>query len=345
MQYEIVATLGPVTNGKRVWRQLLDAGASAVRLNSSHLSLAELEEWLVRLQPVLNDAPGAHVVLDLQGSKWRLGRYPAVTIAEGERLRLAYTNAADRPGVLPVPHSDFFRAVEDSPGVILLNDAKTRLRAERCDKDSVDTVVERGGELSGHKGLSVPGSRIRSEGLQAKDRDLLTLTEGGRGYGGKLGDAAAGGRVPGCVRYALSYVRDGQEMAVYRRVFGSGAYLIAKLERREALDDAAAIAEHADELWLCRGDLGAELGLAEMARAAGAFGLRVRSIGRPVLLAGQVLEHMSSHPTPTRAEVCGLYDALAAGYGGIVLSDETAVGAYALESCRAAALFRGLAGR
>ena len=91
---------------------------------------------------------------------------------------------------------------------------------------------------------------------------------------------------------------------------------------------------------MCRGDLGAELGLAGMAKAAHAFQDRVRDLALPALLAGQVLEHMTLHPAPTRSEVCALYDALDAGYRGVVLSDETAIGQYPIESCRQAALFR-----
>jgi pyruvate kinase len=116
--------------------------------------------------------------------------------------------------------------------------------------------------------------------------------------------------------------------------------LIAKLERPDAVARASAIARSADELWLCRGDLGAEMGLRDMARAAHELSKDVPSLSVPVMLAGQVLEHMTDHESPTRSEVCSLYDALHAGYCGVVLSDETAIGRFPVESCRAAALFR-----
>jgi len=139
----------------------------------------------------------------------------------------------------------------------------------------------------------------------------------------------------------VSYVRDAVEMRHYRDQIGSSIHLIAKLERRPALDETARIAESADELWLCRGDLGAELGARAMAEAAHHFSATVRAMPVPVLLAGQVFEHMTEHPTPTRAELCGAYDALGMGYGGFVLSDETAIGRDPVASCRVAALFRG----
>jgi pyruvate kinase len=124
------------------------------------------------------------------------------------------------------------------------------------------------------------------------------------------------------------------------RLAGHPAYLIAKLERGPALDEAGLIAASADELWLCRGDLGAELGLREMALAVRRFSEGAARCPVPVYLAGQVLEHMTGQPNPTRSEVCYLYDALAQGYHGVVLSDETAIGRYPVESCAAAAMFK-----
>jgi len=130
------------------------------------------------------------------------------------------------------------------------------------------------------------------------------------------------------------------EMSRYRKTIGDRTYLIAKLERETAVEDAAGISRFSDELWLCRGDLGAEMGLKAMAGAVYRFSNRLAELPVPVLLAGQVLEHMTVSPVPTRAEVCSLHDALERGYRGVVLSDETAVGEYLIESCSAAAMFK-----
>ncbi|MBN1543041.1 hypothetical protein JW992_12945, partial [candidate division KSB1 bacterium] len=146
------------------------------------------------------------------------------------------------------------------------------------------------------------------------------------------------------IRYAISYVRDAAEMQHYRELLGRDLYLIAKLERKSAVTQARQLADSADELWLCRGDLGAELGFRALAETARRFAAQVPSLPLPVLLAGQVLEHLSEHSTPTRAELCNLYDSLCSGYHGVVLSDETAVGQYPIESCRIAALFRDSSG-
>jgi pyruvate kinase len=183
--------------------------------------------------------------------------------------------------------------------------------------------VTLGGEVSPGKGITLPGCEYRKESLSDKDRAIIASTQG----------LAA-------VRYAISYVRDALEMARYRELVGASACLIAKIERQPAVDEAVEIAAAADQLWLCRGDLGAELGLGGMAQAVQRFSEQVAGLQVPVLMAGQVLEHMASQPTPTRSEVCYLFDSLQRGYSGFVLSDETAVGRYPLESCQAAALFK-----
>jgi pyruvate kinase len=128
-------------------------------------------------------------------------------------------------------------------------------------------------------------------------------------------------------------------MLRYRQDLGEEVHLVAKLERRPALEDAMQIAQSADCLWLCRGDLGAELGLREMAVAVREFNRTIPVLPVPAILAGQVLEHMTEHETPTRSEICYLHDALEAGYRGVVLSDETAIGRHPQAAVRTAGIF------
>lgn len=320
--YEIVATLGPGSRSAALWSALLDAGATAFRLNTSHLSEAHLQTWLTELRPVLAAHPAVPLVLDLQGSKWRLGEFATCTLAAGQPIEFVYASTSERPGVLPVPHLDFFQAADVSSHEIVLNDARVSVWREEQTADRIRARVVRGGELSAHKGITYAASEYRQETLSAKDRAIFEHTQ----------------HLPG-VRYALSYVRDAAEMSKYRTHFGA-AYLIAKLERGPAMAEAAQIAEIADELWVCRGDLGAELGLRGMAVAVRDLAPLIPTLSIPTLMAGQVLEHMTSQPTPTRSEVCHLWDVINAGYRGVVLSDETAIGQQPIESVRTAALFR-----
>ena len=322
--YEIVVTLGPSSNNAPSWQALLDAGATAFRLNTSHLSLSQLQRWLDQLDPFLVSLnPQPPLVLDLQGSKWRLGDFTTCVLSPGQHVELACAASSDRPNVLPVPHPDFFQAASVSSAEIVLNDAKIKLVRESIGTETLQAKVIVGGELSAHKGITFAASDYRQEELSAKDRSIFEQTQ-------HLKD----------VRYAISYVRDTAEMIKYRANFGRAAYLIAKLERQPAVDEAQSIAEAANELWLCRGDLGAELGIRSMAETVRRFSDGIGDLSVPVLMAGQVLEHMTEHPAPTRSEVCYLYDTLRAGYRGFVLSDEVAIGRYPIDSCRIAAMFR-----
>lgn len=324
MDYQIIATLGPRSADESTWRAMLTAGVTGFRLNTSHLSLDELERWLERLAPCLDSiSPRPALTLDLQGSKWRLGQFRPCTLRRTQRVTLVLAAESSQPGLLPVPHPDFFQAASLSSPELVLDDARLLLRVEHSEAGRMTARVLQGGRLLPRKGLTYLHSAYRQEQLHDKDRTILEMTHTQSG-----------------LRYALSYVRDAGEMAAYRSLAGPQAFLIAKLERQPALDDALRIVQLADEAWLCRGDLGAELGLRQMAEQAASFTRLVKGCHKPVLLAGQVLQHMAAHPTPTRAEVCALYDALDAGYAGLVLSDETAVGRYPLAACRVAALFR-----
>jgi pyruvate kinase len=272
------------------------------------------------------------VILDLQGSKWRIGAVTPARLERDTEVELILTThgeggsdeTAVGTGFLPVPHPDFFEAAGSAGGgEIALNDARVMLRITRWDRRRITARVVRGGDISAGKGITLVGGEYRKEALSGKDRRVVELA-GSYSF----------------VRYALSYVKDAAEMGNYRKLFEPSTYLIAKVERAPALAEAEAVAGSADELWICRGDLGAEIGPRGMAETLFRFYPRIPEIPTPVFLAGQVLEHMAGHPTPTRSEVSYLFESLQRGFRGFVLSDETAVGAYPLEACRAAALFR-----
>jgi pyruvate kinase len=323
MKYELIATLGPSSNSEASWQAMLAAGVTALRLNTSHLSLEQLEAWLERLERFTSGCQiTPALVLDLQGSKWRLGECETRQLEEGAMVELVYGETAQRGG-LPVPHADFFQAAALSDGEVVLNDARVRLAVQESTAERIKARVSLGGPVAARKGITFTASEFRKEALNEKDQAILHQT---------LGNPA--------IRYAISYVKDAVEMRRYRALCGAGAYLAAKLERQPALEQAEKIAETADEVWLCRGDLGAEMGQGKMAEAVYRFSTDLKTLPCPTHLAGQVLEHMVEHTTPTRSEICYLYEALQKGYAGVVLSDETAVGGYPLESCRVAAQFR-----
>lgn len=334
MIYEIIATLGPSSHTESTWQAMRSAGATAFRLNTSHLSLTELGQWLERIQRFI-DVSGASspIYLDLQASKWRLGEFSTFSLQEGQLITLLNEPSTATMGTLPVPHEDFFRAAPFSDGQIVLNDAKILLQVDQITGQAITARVLRGGEISARKGITFASSNYRIETFSEKDQRILEQTAG-----------------LGFIRYAISYIKDAAEMQRYRALFnshphlrgreGRAAYLAAKLERAGAMTEAGQVSLYADEMWVCRGDLGAEMGLAGMAAAVRQISQDARALPVPILMAGQVLEHMTRESTPTRSEVCYLYDTLAQGYRGFVLSDETAIGRDPVESCRIAAMFK-----
>ena len=324
MNYSVIATLGPGSSEPAQWESMLAAGATAFRLNTSHLNLHQTLTWLERLENLFRTSGiSVPVVLDLQGSKWRLGKLPVASLETGQQIELRCANSSDTPSVFPVPHKDFFRAAASSNGEIILNDAKLRLQIETVNKENITARVTQAGPIAANKGITLAASEYRREGLSQKDQSIFQQT-GSFDF----------------VRYAISYIKDAAEMATYRAQLGSAPYLIAKLERQQAMQEAVGIGNTANELWVCRGDLGAEVGLKALAETVLDFASFLPRITIPVIMAGQVLEHMTRQPTPTRSEVCYLYETLQRGYQGFVLSDEAAIGLYPIESCATAAMFR-----
>jgi pyruvate kinase len=324
MEYDIIATLGPSSASEDLWLDMVSVGVTGFRLNISHMSADQVHQWIEKLLAFYNSTGlRCPLVLDLQGSKWRLGQFNSSELAEGQEIQLVYASSAQQQQELPVPHLDFFSSASALTGDISLNDAKVRLAVLSVEQKSIRTRVIQGGPVSPGKGITSLASDYRREALTEKDQAVVEQT-----------------RSIDFIRYAISYVRDAAEMVRYRATIGNVNYLIAKLERKPALEQVDEIAELSDELWLCRGDLGAELGEKAMAEAVHWFSERVQNLPVPVILAGQVLEHMTREAAPTRSEICCLYEALDMGYRGFVLSDETSVGQHPLPSCRAAALFR-----
>jgi hypothetical protein len=137
MDYQLIATLGPKSDNERTWQAMLVAGAAGFRLNTSHLSPAQLASWVERLGVFFATQDSVPpLVLDLQGSKWRLGQFPECVLTSGQRVTLIRAASVDGPGALPVPHADFFRAAPLSSGEIVLDDAKMRLALEAQGPDT-----------------------------------------------------------------------------------------------------------------------------------------------------------------------------------------------------------------
>ncbi|PIE89927.1 MAG: hypothetical protein CR997_08930 [Acidobacteria bacterium] len=324
MNYRVITTLGPACRSRQLWEELVAAGSDTFRLNTSHTTLGELAGWISDYAS-FSRSFGRVIpfVLDLQGSKWRLGELNSRVVQKGEQLKLIQSETSAQVDELPIPHPDFFRAVRESGAEVILNDAKVRLRVLRQTGNGVATVVTQAGPLASKKGVTLSDSPFRIEELQAKDAEIVALTRD----------------LPG-IYYAVSYVRDAVEMARYRCFIGDRVRLAAKIERRSSINSLNEIASLCDEIWICRGDLGAELGMKGMAEEVQRMLAAEQPAGKPVILAGQVLEHMVHSATPTRSELCHLYNCLCSGIDGFVLSDECAIGDHPVLATQHAAMFR-----
>ncbi len=301
-----VLTLGPVSTEENIIISLLEV-ADRFRLNISHMNVSDLIDLLLKLNNVFeNTSHTIPVVIDLQGSKMRIGKYPSIeTIPETVSLVLGETSkSAD---TIPVPHKILFQTlVQDD--IIFLNDAKIILKVTEVKKNRVEAVTLRNGPLSSNKGLNRKNHPVPFYELTEKDINMIKLS--------KKYDF---------IEYAFSFAYDGDEINKIRSYTGEHR-VIAKIERPEALDNIESIDKSFDEIWLCRGDLGAQAGIFELGRLQASFVSKIQKLKNDCFLAGQVLEHMTNYPEPTRSEVVHLYDSEKNGFKGIVLSDETAIG-------------------
>lgn len=317
---QLVATVGPAFFDRAA--ALAQAGATGFRLNASHMTPAALAEAVAairsQLAPIGAMAP-IPIIVDLQGAKMRLGELPPRQVADGEELVFVPSPIGDAEAV-PLPHPELFAAVH--PGDTLRgDDGRMRLEVIDAAADRLRARCRGGGRLRARQGVNLVEHPVLLADLTAPDQARLGAVAG----------------VPG-VAFALSFIAGGAEAAwVRRRV--EGAIVVAKIERREAIDRLDEIESTFDAVWICRGDLGEQLGLGDLARFIAAFSPRGRA--RPTLIAGQVLEHLTRHAAPTRSEVCHLHDLLGRGYAGVVLSDETAIGD---DPARAVAVAHGLLG-
>jgi pyruvate kinase len=324
MRATIVVTLGPASSGPEAVSALRVAGADAVRLNGSHLDVEGLRQFVA--SAVEGGFEGARVTLDLQGGKTRIdGLGPPEEVQEGDDVLLT---ASPSPGprgrtlVLPVDRPEFVEALE-AGDTVRIDDGRVELRIIEVTGAEVRARARGAGRISDRKGLALAGREVAlPPRLLDRDRELVRVAlEIGVGT-----LAVSYAAVPGILqatREAAAAVAGGTGVPV----------LVAKLEQPEALDRSEDIVASSDALWLCRGDLGAEVGLAQL--PALHRRLLDATLGRmTVLVAGQVLHHMTASPRPTRSEVCHVGDLVERGVAGFVLSDETATGEHGPEAVR-----------
>jgi pyruvate kinase len=319
---KIVATIGPASRERKVLESLVQAGVDVVRLNFSHGEHAQHLEVMQATREIAAHLGRPIALLqDLSGPKIRIGRLKEdkpVELRNGARIAITTDESIEGTDkIISTTYEPLPRDV--TPGDrILLDDGNLELRVVRASLHEVECEVVDGGWLKPKKGMNLPGVKLSTPALTEKDRrDLAFGVKNGVDY------------------VALSFVRqaaDVTECKALIKSLGGTCPVIAKIEKREAIDDLTAILEATDGVMVARGDLGVELSTEEVPTLQKRIIERANAAGKVVITATQMLESMVDNPRPTRAEASDVANAILDGTDGIMLSAETASGRYPVEA-------------
>jgi len=315
---KIVATIGPSTGTEDMIAELIEAGANVIRINASHGTPELRGQWIDTVRCVADrlGQPVA-ILVDLQGPRIRVGDLPAPReLAAGQAVTFAPEEVA-APEEIPTTYDDLAKDARVGAR-ILLDDGLLSVQVVRITPPRVEGRVVDGGTLTAHKGMNLPGLHVSAPALTEKDREDVThAVRHGADY------------------LALSFVRRAADLLELRRLVPPTMRLVAKIEKAAALTELAQILGACDAVMVARGDLGVELPFERVPIVQKRLIWEANQRGKPVITATQMLESMVHHPRPTRAEASDVANAILDGTDAVMLSAETAVGAYPVESVRA----------
>ena len=314
---KILATIGPASRDPAMLRKLLLAGVDAFRVNMSHGEHDIHAETIAAIRALEKEFHRPITVLcDLQGPKLRVGTFAGgqAVLRHGSHFTLDRNPEPGDETRVCLPHPELFGLLHKGQR-LLINDGKIRLRVIRADEDAILCSAEVGGVISDRKGVNVPDAEVPIPALTEKDRrDLAFAVKHGADW------------------IALSFVQRAEDLAEARRLMGGHGALCAKIEKPQAVQRLGEILELADGVMVARGDLGVELHPEEVPPLQKRIVNAARTLGKPVIVATQMLESMITSPTPTRAEASDVANAVYEGADAVMLSAETAAGQYPVEA-------------
>ena len=321
---KIIATVGPASDSEATLDALIAAGTDIFRLNFSHGTHASQAATFARIRAASRRACCEVAILqDLSGPKIRTGLLEggtAVTLKPGDSVTIATGDGVGGPGRLFTTFDGLAKSVRAGDR-LLLADGRVELRVESTNGTEIHTTVVEGGGIGEHKGINAPGVPLPTSAITPKDVEDLKL-----------------GLSLGVAMVALSFVQTADDVQAARRIMveahAADIPLIAKLERPLAIEHLEEIMNACDAVMVARGDLGLEMPLERVPRAQKEITRRARLAGKPVIVATQVLESMTSEARPTRAEVNDAANAVEDGVDAIMLAGETAAGAHPVRAVK-----------
>jgi pyruvate kinase len=330
---KIVCTLGPASGEEPTLRAFVEAGMAVARINFSHGSHEDHARRIGIVRRLAEEAGRPIAILaDLQGPKLRVGLLPpeGISLKVGEIVTLVNQPSSADPAVIAVPHPEVLHDMHQGDR-ILLDDGLLELGVVERTAEQARARVVTGGVLKSRKGLSLPHTSLKLPSVTDKDRaDVTFAVEQQVDY------------------FGLSFVRcddDVKHLRAYLAELGADTPIIAKIEKPEALDCIEEILAASDGLMVARGDLGVEAPAEEVPIAQKKIIRACNEASKPVITATQMLDSMMRNPRPTRAEASDVANAILDGSDAIMLSGETAVGRYAVESVRTMARIAGVTER
>ena len=320
---KIVCTIGPASNSPQILEQLIKAGMNVARLNFSHGTRSEHGKVILHIRRIARRLGFPVAILqDLAGPKIRIGEIEngIVTLESGRLFTLTNRRVLGDEKVVSINYPSLPKEIK--PGdTLLLSDGALELKVLQTNAHDIKCRVIVGGPLSSNKGINLPTGSIKTPILTAKDKDDLAF-----------------GIEHEVDFIALSFVRNAKDVEDVRRFMkkrkGSGIPIIAKIEKHEALKNIDEIIEAVDGVMVARGDLGVEIPLEKVPRVQKMLIEKTNKFGNPVITATQMLRSMVDSRRPTRAEVTDVANAILDGTDALMLSEETAIGNYPVESVR-----------
>ena len=320
---KIVCTLGPATDDENVMRQLMLEGMSVARMNFSHGSHEEQKKRLDMVKKLRKELglPVA-ALLDTKGPEIRIGDIEGgkVELKKGQTFVLTTEDIVGNAEIVSITYKQLYKDVKPGDS-ILIDDGLIGMEVQKIDGEEIVCQVKNGGFISNHKGVNVPGVELKMPFVSQKDyEDIVFAAEQDYDF------------------IAASFTRTADDILEIRKILeekgGQYIHIIAKIENMQGVENCEEILRVADGIMIARGDMGVEIPLEEVPVIQKKLIRMALKASKPVLTATQMLDSMIKNPRPTRAETSDVANAIYQGTGAIMLSGETAAGAYPIEAVR-----------